>query len=328
MQCFRHSWFLLFLIIGFTSSCSAEDEEGYVIKPDKNENRDTIVNNEKTVFNILIIGDSFSRDAFSYVPSVMEDVFPGINIDMEILYIGGRALNYHYDYLSNNKKQFVLDQYLSSLGHWLSSYNASGEEAIRAKEWDVVILQEGSNTTRSYEKTQPHIQNLSKYIHLIQDDVPIAFMLSPAKPEGSSALGNYTSDEVWYMNVTTTSQLLENGDVEWIIPCGTSIQNARQTSLDKYGDFGHLSYDSNHLQEGLPCLIEAYTAAQTLFNLFEVDKSIKNSKLKVTQDWVLKKRIPGRHGEVIEGNEDDYELCKKSALLAVENPFVISSPSY
>lgn len=322
MRVLKQSWFLLFIILAFTTSCSAEDDDKYI-----SGKRDSIPDDPKINLNVLVIGDSFSRDAFSYVPFVMEDVSPGINVDMEILYIGGRALNYHYDYLINKKSQFVLDQYLTEIGHWVSSSNASGEDVIRSKTWDLVILQEGSNTTRSYDKTQPHIQNLSEFIHLIQNDVTIAFMLSPAKPEGSSALGSYTSDEVWYMNVTTTKQLLDNGDVDIMIPCGTSIQNARQTSLDKYGDFGHLSFDSNHLQEGLPCLIEAYTAAQTLFDFLDIKGLIENCQLTVSQDWVIKKRIPGRHGEAIEGTKEDYVLCKKSALLAIDNPYVISTPS-
>ena len=324
MKFFSQSLFLLFLILSFTTSCSAEDDEIY----NYNEVRtDTIPIEGKRPLNILIIGDSFSRDAFSYVPSVLEDVDSSIIVDMEILYIGGRALNYHYDYLINNITNFILDKYVSETGYWKSSSVLSGIDVIRSKTWDIVILQEGSNTTRSYVKTQPHIKNLSEYIHSIQDDVKIAFMLSPAKPDGSSALGSYTSDEVWYLNVTTTRQLLENGDVDYMIPCGTSIQNARQTSLDKYGDFGHLSYDGNHLQEGLPCLIEAYTAAQTLFDIFEVDKTIDDCQLEVTQSWVIKKGIPGRHGKVIEGDKNDYNLCKKSALLAVDNPYVISTPS-
>lgn len=323
MGSIKNSCFFFLFVLAFTSSCSAEDDDRFI-----DIIKDSITVENDHHFNILIIGDSFSRDAFTYVPFVMEDVCQDITLDMDILYIGGRALNYHYDYLSKDTPGFILDLYTSAYGYWTSYPKVRGGDVIRSKEWDLIILQEGSNTTRSYAKTQPHVQNLSDYIHLIQENVEIAFMLSPAKPEGSSALGEYTSDEVWYMNVTTTKQLLDNNDVDCMIPCGTSIQNARQTSLDQYGYFGHLSYDGNHLQEGLPCLIEAYTAAETLFKFFEIQKTIDSCNLIVTQAWVSSKKIPGQHGLVIEGDENDYSLCKKSALLAVDNPFTISSPSF
>lgn len=321
MRALKPSWFLLFLIVAFTTSCSAEDDDKYI-----KGRKDSIPDDQKININILIIGDSFSRDAFSYVPFVMEDVYPGISVDMEILYIGGRALNYHYDYLINKKSQFVLDQYLTGIGHWVSSSDASGEDVIRSKSWDLVILQEGSNTTRSYEKTQPHIQNLSEFIHLIQNDIKVAFMLSPAKPEGSPALGSYTSDQVWEMNANTSRQLLNEEEVDYIIPCGTGIQNSRRTIVDRYGDFGHLSYDGDHLQEGLPCLIEAYVAAQTFFYIYGIDASIENCGIETTQKWVNSKHIPGKHGSAINGTPEDYRLCKRSALLAVDKPYEIQVP--
>ena len=321
MGSIKNSCFFFLFVLAFTSSCSAEDDDRFI-----DIIKDSITVENDHHFNILIIGDSFSRDAFSYVPSVMEDVFSGIFINMEILYLGGRALNYHYDYLSKDTPNFILDFYTSSSGYWISYPNVRGKDVVQSKKWDLIILQEGSNTTRSYTKTQPHVQNISEYLHMVQDSVEIAFMLSPAKPEGSSALGEFTSDEVWNMNVTTTKQLLDNDDVDYIIPCGTSIQNARQTNLDRYGKFGHLSYDGNHLQEGLPCLIEAYTAAETLFNIFKIKKTIADCNLLVTQEWVSSKKIPGQHGKVIEGTDEDYSLCKKSALLAVDNPYIISFP--
>ena len=307
---------LMFILVLFSSSCSAEGADDPFYTPER----------AKTIekeYHILVIGDSFSRDAFSYAPSVIENICPHLAVDMKILYLGGKALNYHMSYLKNNKF-FTLDSYDPYSGRWSTQYNCViGEEVVCEKNWDLVILQEGSNTIRSFEKTQPHVSQLTEYIRLRQPFAKIAFMLSPSKPDGSPALGELTSDQAWEMNAATTSKLLENNDVEYIIPCGTAIQNARQTIVDKHGDFGHLSYDGDHLQEGLPCLIEAYVTAQFVFNLYGINASVSTCTIETTQRWVDSKRVPGKHGSAINGTIEEYAICKRCALSAIEYPFEI-----
>lgn len=321
MKHFKYIWVVFFAIAFCVSSCAAEDDD-IVVDPIRPKNPD----DDKKELRVLIFGDSFSRDAFSYVPGVIEDLCPDLNVDMEILYLGGKSLKYHWDYLSNDKDLFTLDVYTSYAGKWNSIPYTLGEEVVTAQDWDLIILQEGSNTARNSDLTQSHVNCISGYIRDRQPTAKFAFMLSPAKPDGSPALGEYSSDDVWMMYVNTSQLLLMNEEVDYIIPCGTAIQNARQTSVDQYGKFGHLSYDGNHLQEGLPCLIEAYVGAQFLFHLFDINASIENSSLKISQQWVNNQKIPGQHGAVIEGTDDDYIICKRSALLALDNPFNISNP--
>ena len=322
MKDYRYVWMLLSILL-CASSCAAENEEN---------GRSQIPQNEQhvysTTYHILVLGDSFSRDAFSYVPGVLEDLLPDVSIDMEILYLGGKGLKYHLDYLSNDLSQFTLDEYVSADHRWYSSYGISGKDVVRSKQWDLVIMQEGSITIRSYDNTLPHIVEISNYIRQWQPSAIFALMLSSAKPEGSPAIGDYTSDEVWQLNMTTAKTLLDNEKVDYVIPCGTAIQNARQTYIDDRGDFGHLSYDGDHLQEGLPCLIEAYVAAEFFLRLKEVNASVATSNLRITQKWVNQEAIPGKHGAVIEGSEEEYIICKNSAFLALEHPYEIIKPNY
>lgn len=299
-----------FVFVAFLTSCSSDDD---FLEPEKDN-----------VFHILVFGNSFSRDAFSYVPAVMENIHPELSVDIEILCLNGKSLASHWDFLSNNKNDFVLDRYTTSSGRWNTSSGVSGENVISSNVWDIIVLQEGSTTTRDYMRTQSHIENISNYINLKQTKPIFAFLLHQASPEGSSALGKYTSDEVWELYANTAYKLLEHKKVDYVIPCGTGIQNARHTILDSYGDFGHLCYDKAHMQEGLPCLIEAYVASQTIFDILSIKSSILNSSLQITQQWVYDKNIPGQHGNVITGIAEDYELCKKCALLAIENPDQIS----
>jgi hypothetical protein len=255
----------------------------------------------------------------------MEDVAPDFTIDFEILCLNGKSLDTHCDYLNNNIAEFVLDKYESHKGRWYSISRVDVGEVISSKNWDVIIMQEGVIKAMNYKNTYPHVKYITDYISSRNIDVKCAYFLNPGGSRGYTVSGKYyTSDEVWQLDVKTATQLLAQNDVDYVIPCGTGIQNALKTRLDNIGDSGHLSYDKIHLQEGLPCLIEAYVASQSLFDLLSIDASINNSSLRITQQWVNNKNIPGQHGDVIIGTNEDYELCKKSALLAVENPYEIS----
>ena len=46
---------------------------------------------------VLSIGNSFARDAFAYVPFLIEELSPGTKVDFSILYIGGCSLERHYN---------------------------------------------------------------------------------------------------------------------------------------------------------------------------------------------------------------------------------------
>ena len=152
-------------------------------------------------------------------------------------------------------------------------------------------------------------------------------MINPPHADGYSDLGEKTSDELWMQYVANACKLKDDNEIDYIIPCGTGVQNARHTYLDSLGAFGHLSYDGRHLQEGIPCLIDAYTASQTLFHLFGISASIENSNMIITQQWVNATNIPGKHGSVIAGSDNDYSTSKRCAFNAVEFPFNLAEDS-
>ena len=314
----RYTILLLLFATFSISSCTAEDEPDIPKQTTPVSEQDI---GENGNYHILIIGNSLSRDAFSYTPPIMIDLCPNITLDINIYYKGGVGLSSHWNSVKQRLADHVLDTYLQSENKWTSTYAVIGAELISSKEWDLIVLQEGNVTCRQYEPTSENVNTFSSYIHSILPDTKIAYMMVPAQPEGSSVLGEYTSDEVWQMFANTAQNLIENHDVEYIIPCGTAIQNARHTRLDDMGDYGHLSYDGVHIQEGLPCFIDAYTATQSLLMILGIDTDITKSELFVNRSWFYYREIPGRHGEPILGEEIDYKLCQHCAMEAIYDPF-------
>jgi hypothetical protein len=311
--CSQKSIFLyLYFALVMTSfiSCSSDD----VLPLDDNEEG----------YHILVIGNSLSRDALSYVPFLINEISPYVYVDLKILYKSGTSLNGHWELINKNSYDYTLDYCNSKTSRWYVASAKSASSIISMRDWDLVILQQGSSNAYNYSDTQPYIHKIVDYVRKKRGNAKIAYMLVPSRASGIKVLKGKTSDEIWKMQADVAYQLLNEGEVDYVIPCGTAIQNARHTTLDVLGDYGHLTYDGLHLQEGIPCLVDVYTATQSLFNILSIDASIYNSSLYITQQWVYEKNILGQHGYVISGTEDDYVLCKQCALMAVENPYEIS----
>ena len=77
--------YILCVIIGASiTSCHGDIEEHAV---------DT--NDDAASLNILMFGNSFTQDAVSYVPFILNDVAPDLRVNICIAYIGGCCLAQH-----------------------------------------------------------------------------------------------------------------------------------------------------------------------------------------------------------------------------------------
>lgn len=273
--------------------------------------------------NVLVIGNSYSRDAFSYVPDVIYSVNPDVAVNLHILGIGGSNLETIYNDIVNKKKTFQSDEYNTKRRKWSSVNDSKGSDLVKGT-WNLIVVQENSVVATNETATKKNVKNLVSYLRKRSPNAKIAFMINPTHPVGSTQLGDMDIDEEFRLITDVAQNLLNAGVVDCLIPCGTAIQNARHTSLNAFGDFGQLSYDGNHLQEGVPCLIEAYTAAQFIMNTCSLYGSVAYSGLIVTNSWVKDKMIPGKHGDAVRGSLYDYLLCKKCALAALDAPFSIT----
>lgn len=272
---------------------------------------------EKHQIDILIIGNSLSRDAFSYVPSVIKNLCPDVSVDTDILQIGGVALDVHIDALKHHKGQFEHDDYQPENDRWVTNKGIEGTRILTNRKWDMIILQDGSNALRDYKTLYKNIADLKDLALTNGVDGKVYLLLTPSRVEGSEHLEGKTMDEDFEV-IQNNAERLKNEDlIEDYIPCGRSIQFARHSWLDELGDYGHLSYDGRHLQEGIPCYLEALTASQFILNKFGLKANVYDCSLRITNAWVKKINVPGQHGYVIAGTDADYELSKLCALKAL-----------
>lgn len=278
-------------------------------------------------FNVLALGNSYTCDALAYVPAIIRAIAPQVELTMGIACRGNSTLQQHYE--ENIKQNLVPESYylINPSGRWNIVWpnDRTEPDIITERQWDLVVLHQNSTLSREYDNYQPYLDSIMTWINDTLEQVPdYAWLLIPAYPDGQSLLDGSTSDQMWLDVCNAAQRVIEETDVKTVIPCGTAIQNARHTSLASLGDYGYLSHDGRHLQEGIPSLIEAYAVAATLLRHLGVEADIRNENLVINQDWINNYGVPQASGTPIGMNGLYREIARQCALAALKHPYVIT----
>lgn len=279
---------------------------------------------QRQVVRVLSIGNSFSQDAFSYVPFIIQELAPQMQVDWGIMYIGGCSLARHWDCWTGNKPDYLFHRFRTGDEHWSTERNVSLRQALEAQQWDIVIYQQQSGQSRYYHTYQPHLALLMNAVHQALPTAAPAWLLTQAYGEGYDKLGTMSSDEMWARVATSSLQAIEEMGIRLLIPAGTAIQNARYTQLDRFGKARHLVYDGYHLHEGIAPLIEGLCTAQVVLRYYGVEVDVEQSHLQITPEWHQARHIPGAHGQPEEATPEDYTLARRCAKLALDGPMQLT----
>lgn len=278
---------------------------------------------------VLILGNSWSYDAYSYVPALLKEMLPKCYITIGILYQGGATLEDHYNNLANSVA-YTFNIWTNDTGKWVAS-SKSFIGALGYLDWDICVFQQQSSKARDYNTYQPYLNNLIKFV-IDNADYPIkfGFNLTPPLPANSPNLVyegvTDTPITMFEKIVNSVKQAFDETLIETIFPFGTAIADAMtNATLDALGDGGHLFYsDHQHLQEGIPCLLEAYVVVNKLLELYGYDyKSFVSSDIIPDSTFVNAQNIPGQHGSPTGVNADNIYLAKKVSLISIKNNYEI-----
>ena len=282
---------------------------------------------------VLSIGNSFSLDAFSYVPFIMNAVAPQVYLKFDIMYIGGGSLNEFYNALDSTTWAPVDEGTPTTFIHywshgakpWDGIDDVPMTDVIDTQPWDVIVLQQQSNMSRDYSTYQPYLNQIIDWLDekvICQHDY--AWLITPSYPDNLPRLApDTTSVQMFERILQCVGQVQQDTGIELLLPCGTAIQNARATPLDSLGDLGHL-FDYLHLQEGIPCLIEAYTATAALLARYGLSDNVWTDTTWIDQQWLRAKNIQEINGLPVGMNEENRAIAKQCAIAALENPLSIT----
>ena len=293
---------------------------------------------ERKTLRILLIGNSATDDALSYVPYIMQNMGVPVNFQIGIAMMSSSTLAMHLSNWENETDAYQFRLYNGGAA-WQDFADKSLQWMLDNYTWDIISLQQAQpqkvNTYQPY--LNKLINGISSYVHnavkFIWYQTHIYSALSNGgAPRGDQTIGEYYADEV-----TACQNIVGASACEYIVPVSTAIQNARSIpALKALGDYaqnanndtgnGWLNYlDGVHLQEGLPCQIAAYTFVLAFLDLYGFREfSINGETTRVTSAWTAGKNIPSPHGTPTGSTDANCEMAQKCAIMAAKHPFEVS----
>ena len=201
---------------------------------------------------ILAVGNSFSNDATTWLPDLLEGA--GIhNVILARLYIGGCSLERHcreYEKMDRNYKY-----YKSTENSWVTvSEKATILDGIGDEPWDIITIQQSSPLSGVPESFDPWTERLIGIIrkHCSNPDVVIVWHQTWAYARSSThrAFPTYGNNQmIMYGKINEcTDELSRRFDFATVIPSGTAVQNARWSHI--IFDGKDLTRDGFHLNTG------------------------------------------------------------------------------
>lgn len=270
----------------------------------------------KRKFSALFIGNSYSDDTIdrSYKVAAalgIEDIeiatlyYPGCTIDEHLRFLNEKPRNYIFRYFKDNGELSTTET------DFAKAQLSTMEEGIKFRDWDFIILQQGSRHS-GLPGTYGNINALMSYVRskATNPHVRFAFNMTWAYAAGSpnGGFGNYNHDQqTMYDGIINSmkKQVEPNKDIVAIIPNGTAVQNARTSTV---GDA--LTRDgADHLTYGLGRYIAALTFVSKMSGVSEADiraLTYAPSGLTATQ----------------------IEIAKESAINAIKSPYAVTKSRY
>lgn len=231
---------------------------------------------ERPTIKILSIGHSFSIDAMK---TYMWDLFDAAGYDATIayLYYPGASLERQYHYVKDNSKTYEIYA-KNTNGTWVTRYQVCATDALWDEDWDIVTFQPSPDYgkgTMTYKCQLGCNQNINDYTHfgelvsLVRSrlrsldnpcgsntDVKLYYHLTWAFATDcklwSFIYSNFDQMTMYqdFINATKT-YVITDTRIEGVIPCITSIQNARTSFMgDTFNEpGGNINADGYHLND-------------------------------------------------------------------------------
>ena len=260
---------------------------------------------------VLAIGNSFIDDPMAYFNSIV--VASGIDRSHLCVYsavISGASLKNWWDKYDSRDNVKITRR----CGFLTMPVTEAPLKELLSQDWDIVTLQQVSTQSTEAKTFHPYLENLVSSIHGLctNPDVLIGWQLVWSYGDLSI---NDGVDE--WLKMCLTLQAECNPYIDFVIPTGTAIQNARATSLNTpHG----LTRDGKHLGYGAGRYIAACTWYQSLLApAFGVSVLGNSAVHEITEN----ERSSSRY-ETIAVTSTNNTLCQQCVVAAVENPFQLT----
>lgn len=275
--------------------------------------------------NILILGNSYSCDAWSYVPFILKEM--GITCTIGIYYVAGQPISDMVTFYStpptygSAKSMFFIDTRSQTAWETVIGQNdACTHECVVYNDtpWDIIAVQQSHTTSFNVNE----FTVVGELIRLLISDMKKPFVFGWSINHVHGAVG----DMYYISTLNNIRDACERFPVDIIFPCGTAIMDAQLNSTLNVYASNLLSSDGIHLNEGLPCYIAALANVEAILRRYYPNMSVIGDTTRPTASWLEHKSIPGPQGDSVgfgandDGDENAY-LAQMIAIRANNHPF-------
>ena len=179
---------------------------------------------------VLSIGNSFSQDAQRYLHDLARS--EGVKLDTVNLMIGGCPLSRHFRNMTGDRREYTLHVN----GHVVSGFMVSIEEALTARDWDYITLQQASHFSYQEDSYYPYIEHLAEYVRAMCPKAKLLVHQTWGYETDSERIHNHgfeTYDEMFTEVKKCYDKAAEVIKADGILPSGTALQYALQHGIEK-----------------------------------------------------------------------------------------------
>lgn len=268
---------------------------------------------QKTL-RVLTIGNSFSDDSMEYVYSIAKAA--GVDyVELGNVRRNSGSLANHIKDFDSTTKNYAYRHWADGASGWDHNWdnNATLKSVLESGvEWDYVVFQQVS-TDSGNASTYDDLNTLMELVRPYCPNAKFAWLMT------WSFRADYASQGPSYAQIASAVQekIVTNENIDVIIPCGTAIENAKET-----GEFTNiqLQRDAKHLNYGMGRYIAGLTFFKALTGLSIDGMSYPTADTEghsVTSGTTNQK-------ESFKFTDALNETCIECANNAIEAPFAVT----
>lgn len=265
--------------------------------------------------SILFVGNSMTQDAISYLPYLIMNYYPEIEFKFYVWYVGGKTLAQQYEYFTNDTACEIFSVAENSKSWENYGHSKTMASILQTYKFDIVCMQEYFNYKESY--TDSDLADWNNCRDYIQSHYtggnPLEFISLMHAPR-TNAL-----ETAWGVDVSGNALILQKTIAQDMIPAGFAKYNGLSSSIGTLGDGHDLTVgDYTHAQEGVPSLLQAYTAMCWLLDKLSINKSVYGCPLRMTTEIYNSINVPGPNlgTGVITGTDEQNLVAQEVAIMA------------
>lgn len=286
---------------------------------------------------ILLMGNSYTSDAWGYVPFLLKQY--GITCEIYMYWRGALSLDDlvrfwessdQYDATSPQAAEgayrflyYIDTRYDNS---WKELSRMSAKDLVALGGWNIIQIQQWGRYSMDNSHTNPYFEQV---MSLIRESYSSPYTLAWEMAWLRVVDLSQTNKDA---NLSVAEIINKEHCADIVFPCATTIFNCQENpTLAAIGDSEYhnlFSFDNVHLEEGLPVYAAGCAIAEVLLRRYYPVVSILGNTLRPTATDVANWNIPQRQmpqsGVITSITDDNCYLAQKAAIIANKYPYEIN----